>query len=288
MREHGGANPEENLFLKRHPWYCGLWVHNLRTRFHALGLALERAFGGILYTGHLYNALEREDLVSRRWQDMELFYHLQGGRDKFFVGAAPSDRADYHKQLCMMMGFSAANFTGEQANRRNKGRMTATKAGPRTLKQQGRVSMLWMFQLTAASPRLNFTAEDVQAIIERGAEPASSSTKGKKSKDASRQVTPAELITDLAHALQKEVPEIAADYFSFHRTCWSLLRPVRRIVYSDIVKWVGPKFEGGEYQLPFVVGWIFRSVCGDAGGGAGSKNPGIQPTMELLRKAGDV
>ncbi|OIW25606.1 hypothetical protein CONLIGDRAFT_708227 [Coniochaeta ligniaria NRRL 30616] len=282
MRDQLGGTPvEENLFLKRHPWYCGLWIHDVRTRFHTLGLALERAFGGILYSGHLYNALEREQLISQKWEDMELFYNLQGGRDKFFVGAAPADAADYHKQLCMVMGFSAAAFTG-QRDKRNKGKMEATKAGPRSLKPQGRVSNMWLLKPTAASPRLNSTAEDVKAILE-GGRPANSSSRGNR--EDGKQLSPAEMITDLAHALHEEVAEIAADYFAMHRTCWSLLRLVRAAVYGDMVEWVGPKFDDGEYQLPFIVGWIFRSVCGDAGGGAGSKNPGIMPTMELLQKA---
>jgi hypothetical protein len=82
-----------------------------------------------------------------------------------------------------------------------------------------------------------------------------------------------------------EVPEIAADYFCHVSDVLGASELVTAAVYSDIVKWVGPKFEDGEDQLPFIVGWIFRSVCGDAGGGAGSKNPGIMPTMELLQKA---
>ncbi|KAB5517513.1 hypothetical protein GE09DRAFT_1158060 [Coniochaeta sp. 2T2.1] len=279
LRMAGGGSTEENLFLKRHPWYCGLWIHDVRTRFHHLGLALERAFGGILYTGHLYNAMERQQLISQKWQDMELFYQLQGGRDKFFVGEAPTDPADFHKQLCMMMGFSASNFTKAAAQKRNKGKMTATKAGPRSLNPQARVSSMWLLSLTAASPRLNFTPEDVQAILEGG--------KSSRQKDTTtEQVTAADLIRDLARALQKDVPEITADYFSFHRTCWSLLRDVRAAVYDDLLKWLGTKdFDGGEYQLPFIVAWIFRTVQGNAGPDGGSGLPGIMPTLGLLQKA---
>ncbi|KAB5523134.1 hypothetical protein GE09DRAFT_1154078 [Coniochaeta sp. 2T2.1] len=279
LRMAGGGSTDENFFLKRHPWYCGLWIHDVRTRFHHLGLALERAFGGILYTGHLYNAMERQQLISQKWQDMELFYQLQGGRDKFFVGEAPTDPADFDKQLCMMMGFSASNFTKAAAHKRNKGKMTATKAGPRSLNPQARVSSMWLLSLTAASPRLNFTPEDVQAILEGG--------KSSRRKDTTaEQVTAAKLIRDLACALQKEVPEITADYFSFHRTCWRLLRDVRAAVYDDLLRWLGTKdFDGGEYQLPFIVGWIFRTVQGNAGPDGGSGLRGIMPTLGLLQKA---
>lgn len=270
---------DERLYLKRHPWICGLFIHDVRTRFHNLGICLEVAFGGILYSGHLYNALQREKLISQKWDDMELFYHLQGGRDKFFVGAAPADAADYHKQLCMVMGFSATNFTS--ANRRNRGKLQTNKAGPRHLNFQARVSILWTGKFRPNSARVNLAPEDVQAILEVG-------QAASKKRPGSRQVTPTELITDLALALQKEVPELAADYFAMHRTCWSFLRLVRESVHEDMLKWTGPNYQEGDYQLPHLVGWIFQSVCGDEGEGAGSRNPGVMPTMGLLLKAARV
>jgi hypothetical protein len=254
-------------------------VHDLRARLHHIGVAFNRAWGGILYAGHLYNAVQQEKLVEQRWEDMELFYHLQGGRDKFFVGAAPTDAADYHRQLCMVMGFSATNFTS-QPNKRNRGKLQKTAAGPRSLQQQKRVSMMWMVKWHPASTRVNLTAEDVQAILEVG---ESSSSRAKTKKKASVTTTPVELITDLAHAIQKEIPEIAADYRSMHRTCWDLLRLVKDAVHGDMLGWTGPDYIEGEYQLPFVVGWIFRSVCGELGDG--KKIPTMMPTMELLRKA---
>lgn len=69
--EHGfSAKP--NQFLRRHPLYCGVWVHEMRTRFHKAGVNFASAFGYVHQTYQLYHALQREGLLGRfaYWMDM--------------------------------------------------------------------------------------------------------------------------------------------------------------------------------------------------------------------------
>ncbi|KAK0622427.1 hypothetical protein B0T14DRAFT_563879 [Immersiella caudata] len=85
-----------------------------------------------------------------------------GGRDTSFIGQAPENAEDFHKQIYLVVGFSATNFT---PNTRNNGKLQATKKGPRTLKQQGRVSMLFHGQFHPWSRSFNLTADDVEIIL---------------------------------------------------------------------------------------------------------------------------
>lgn len=69
--EHGFP-AEPNQFLRRHPLYCGVWVHEMRTRFHEAGVNFASAFGYVHQTYQLYHALQREGLFGRfaYWMDM--------------------------------------------------------------------------------------------------------------------------------------------------------------------------------------------------------------------------
>lgn len=75
--EHGfSAKP--NQFLRRHPLYCGLWVHEMRTRFHEAGVNFVSAFGYVHQTYQLYHALQQERLLGRYdyWMDMMILFHM--------------------------------------------------------------------------------------------------------------------------------------------------------------------------------------------------------------------
>ncbi|KAJ4385144.1 hypothetical protein N0V85_008196 [Neurospora sp. IMI 360204] len=233
-------NNKEHTFLKMHPLFCGLWIHYIRTTYHLLAAQFERCWGGILYTGHLYNALCNENLINdaAKWDDMELFYRLQGGKDKFFVGAAPTERENYHKQLCMMMGFSATSFIASTRNKTRK--LVPTKAGPRSLVAQG----------------IKLSVDDVQAIL------------NKKSLNPQKtpQATPSQLIHQLALDIEAEIPETSVDYLAMHRQCWDFLRSLEGAVDPYFSRVAGPGWIEREHQLPFVVGYIFSTVLDPVGG----------------------
>lgn len=67
-----GFSAKPNQFLRRHPLYCGVWVHEMRTRFHEAGVNFTSAFGYVHQTYQLYHALQREGLLGRfaYWMDM--------------------------------------------------------------------------------------------------------------------------------------------------------------------------------------------------------------------------
>ncbi|KAK1825997.1 hypothetical protein QBC39DRAFT_399430 [Podospora conica] len=250
-----GLNADPTKLLRRHPLYCGLWVADFRVRLHHLGVAVNSAFGGILYAGHLYNALEAEGLIpdDKKWDDMELFFNNQGGRDKFFIGQAPTNFEQYHRQLCMVMGFSAGNFTPDT---RNKGKLRGTAKGPRALLPQGPVSLLFAEHFKPGGSGYNLTADDVQTIL-------SKSTEAGAKKQREKTASPVQLVAALARQLESEIPALMPDYLLGHRIAWTLFRAVRDAIQDDMLRWLGPKWITAEYQLPFTAGYIFRSLCGD-------------------------
>ncbi|EGZ77346.1 hypothetical protein NEUTE2DRAFT_162152 [Neurospora tetrasperma FGSC 2509] len=249
-------NNKEHTFLKMHPLFCGLWIHYIRTTYHLLATQFERCWGGILYTGHLYNALCNEDLIddAAKWDDMDLFYRLQGGKDKFFVGAAPTERDSYHKQLCMMMGFSATSFIASTRNKTRK--LVPTKAGPRSLVAQGKVSSMFHNQYRPSMEGIKLSVDDVQAIL------------NKKSQNPQKtpQATPSQLIHQLALDIEAEISETSVDYLAMHRQCWDFLRSLEGAVDPYFRRVAGPGWIEREHQLPFVVGYIFSTVLDPVGG----------------------
>ncbi|KAK3335184.1 hypothetical protein B0T19DRAFT_351766 [Cercophora scortea] len=261
-RMAGEPNAKERLFLQLNPLYCGLWIHDMRARFHCTGIGFNAVWGGILYMGHLYNAFTVDPLTSsrvvgREWHDMELMYRLQGGKDKFFSGQPPTDPSGYFRRICIFMGFSAGNWA---PTRRNRGILVASKVGPRSLQRQGKVSMLFYGTFSPWSSRLNLTTEDVQNILKGGRKKTAPSTKREL-----ETASPSELVDRLAVAINAEVPEITVDYFLMHRICWTLLRQLRAVLDEDMCNWIGRDWVAGDYHLPYVVGYIFREGAGEAG-----------------------
>jgi hypothetical protein len=68
---------EDHRRLKQHPIKSGLEMYRLMTQFLELGMQIENAFGSILYTAQLYNALESEKLLEGRWKNTTLLELVQ-------------------------------------------------------------------------------------------------------------------------------------------------------------------------------------------------------------------
>lgn len=63
--------------MKSHPLFCGLHLYALQVLYEASGVSLSAAWGSILYSARLYNAVRQEKLLEAQWKDMELLLRLQ-------------------------------------------------------------------------------------------------------------------------------------------------------------------------------------------------------------------
>jgi hypothetical protein len=68
------------------------------------------------------------------------------------------------------------------------------------------------------------------------------------------------LLSLLRAVTQAEVMELSYDYLTLHRFCWRLLRAVKDRCRDRLINMYGPDYIEEEYQLPFLVGYIFGAA----------------------------
>ncbi|KAL8939589.1 MAG: hypothetical protein Q9216_003269 [Gyalolechia sp. 2 TL-2023] len=276
----------EPLFLlKQYPLVCGLFAFALKSRYQELCIAFVNAWGSILYTGHLYNAVRQEKLLGRMWMDMELMISLQSP-EVFFVGNSPSSLEEYDKRFMLTIGVSATAF----ASNRRKNIPLASSKGSRSLKELGPVWKLFGGRYCNNDRAVAFTSESIKPIIESklddddgtGVDAGSASasdarradtmraarkTKAAKSGSLLRQrkrnpssIQALDFLEDITNALHAEGFELSLDYLQMHRTCWQLLRNVNDKCKPKLLEMYGGGYLDKEHQLPFLVGYIFMAA----------------------------
>jgi hypothetical protein len=258
---------EEFSLMRQHPIFCGLLQYHLKVMQHEIGITLAGAWGSIMYTGHLYNAVRREKLLNKGWTDMDLIMAMQG-QESFFVGARPDTPEDYLKRFALSMGYSASAF----AKNKRRGRLEASKKGPRGLSCLAPVYFMFKERYGEVPGRIELTLQDVEKILdasgweedtEDNGEDMLVLTKKKSAKkrwDARRELSATQLLEHLQNALMGEKLEISFDYLTMHYWCWKLLGDVDRNCKEQLIKMYGPEYLEKENQLPFVVGYIFMAA----------------------------
>lgn len=102
------------------------------------GFSLTNAFGSILYSAHLYNAVQHEGLCMQPWAEMEKVIKIHTA-ERTFVGGRPTDADAYLKRFTLCMGWAAPSFA-----RNRRGRcLVESKTGPRGLYEVSLVSQIF-------------------------------------------------------------------------------------------------------------------------------------------------
>ncbi|DAA75324.1 TPA_exp: Uncharacterized protein A8136_1721 [Trichophyton benhamiae CBS 112371] len=259
---------EPYMLLSSHPLLCGLITYSLKAKFQEVSLAFAGAWGSILYTYHLYNAVKQEKLLRNNWQDMDV---IMGMQDKIFVGDRPQTPEDYLKQFALSMGWSAAAFS----KNRRQGALPVSSRGPRTLKELAPVAQMFKPRFCEGALQRDWTMTDIEQIISKSnwswdeeASPSegirvysmSRNIKKEQKKATSGAVNAAELLKQLRNTLRTESLELSIPYLSFHRICWSVLRSIHEHCRPTLRDMFGGGYMERENQLPFVVGYIFMAA----------------------------
>ena len=116
-------------FLRRNPLYCGLWVHHVRYLLHYQGVMYAGPSAAIMSTVQLYHALHQEKLLTEddpKWGDLETFREIQGD-STFFVGEPPTDLEGYHRNYCLSIGLSLANWAPSRQKQQQQQPLQQTK-----------------------------------------------------------------------------------------------------------------------------------------------------------------
>ncbi|KAL4866934.1 hypothetical protein BDV12DRAFT_172098 [Aspergillus spectabilis] len=272
---HRVWNPSESFkLLKWHPLLCGIWTYNLKARYQDLAITFQEAWGSIMYSAHLYNALRQEKLLSKQWADLDL---VLSWHEEIFVGEPPQNPEDYLKRYILGVGYSAASFA---RNRRQTGRLPESKTGPKSIQPAAPVSRMFFDRHVQGSGRIGFSESDFEQIVASGVwqnddenqkeegiismqRSATNKRRNPATKDSlSRKFTIVGLLGAMRNTLQAEVLEFSFDYLAVHRNCWKMLRAVREACDPMLRKIHGPEYIENESQLPFVVGYIFMAATG--------------------------
>ncbi|PYH81313.1 hypothetical protein BO82DRAFT_336425 [Aspergillus uvarum CBS 121591] len=258
--------------MKWHPLFCGILTYYVKARFQDFAMAFQGTWGAIMYTAHLYNALQQEGLLTRHWADMEL---VLSWHKEIFVGAPPCQRPDFLKQYSLCIGCSAAAFA---RNRRDSARLPESKAGPRRMKPVAPVSRMFFSRHCEGLAPSGFSGSDLETILSRSAmgkkdeqqDGSCSTQRGTRSgrskpptkRRSARQLTIVELLETLRDTVHNEAPEFTFDYLALHRNCWRLLRMVRDMCDPHLRRVHGADYLEDETELPFLVGYLFMAAAG--------------------------
>ncbi len=291
-RRSGAKIPSSKSFFlfQHHPLYCGLLSYSIKALAQEASIVFVNAWGSVLYTAHLYNALRQEKLLSNTWPDMDLVLLMHRTQD-MFIGDFPKTVEDYAKRFSLAMGYSATMLA---KNGRGSG-VKASKAGPRCLNELSPISRMFMARYCRNEGRTNLSPDDIDIILNKSTngdatdeednieserttlkgkinvsgEPSQASrTNSARSrnsrnrrestpKTAETGVRPTQLLEALLNAMQGEMKELNYNHFRLHTSSWLLLRSIKEAVSDDLRDIYGPGYIEKENQLPFIVGYVF-------------------------------
>lgn len=281
--------PEKSfLLLKHHPWYCGLLSYCIKASVQEISIAFVNAWGSVLYSAHLYNALRQENLLSNLWQDMDLAL-LMHRTQNMFIGDFPKTVDDYFKRFALAMGYSITMFA---KSRRQTG-VVESKLGPRKLDEVNPICRMFKSRYCHGEAFVNFSPDDIDTILTKHTSnnddtnskdaielpssqikvdipPPTSPTKQSDSGSQNRPrktqrtarsgVRPIQLLNALLDAIQSEMLELTFNHFRLHTFSWCLLRKLQEALDDDLRDIYGAGYLEKENQLPFVVGYIFMAA----------------------------
>ncbi|EME82467.1 uncharacterized protein MYCFIDRAFT_88405 [Pseudocercospora fijiensis CIRAD86] len=283
------VKPQPFHLLKNHPVLAGLMVFNLNLQLQDVGITLCNAWGSVLYPAHLYNAVRQSTDIDLTWKDMEYLLQLHTAK-RLFVGAPPTEPSEYHKRFLLALGGSAVNFA---RNRRAGGRsiIVESKRGPRGLKTTTPVrdafESRYVRNETAALTRPKLVAMlAVATKAERVAPPSIDLQAFSKEVLAQQHFTAIQTLQIVRESVAGEELHLLFNYFDMHFRGWKLLGTLQTHLHAQMVNYFGSNWIENEYELPYIVGYIFEVVRGSARVAEDLRlqNHGSQ----LLHKAGDV
>ena len=265
---------------------------------HQLGIHFANTWGSIMSASHLYNATRQEKLLSKSWKDMELLIALQSS-EKLLVGNIPRDLDSYFKRFLLSMELSssrlAAYLRGIDPG--------ASARGPRGLSTLCTTGARFQGRYCRNDQSVTWTAESMQPIIDPNMEDnsdsdgsektfiknktAASGTPIRRPKRRNGSMSTTGFLQDLAHTLHAETLELSVDYFWLHRSCWILLRKVNEACKAQLLDRFGADYLEKEFQLPFVVGYIFMmgTRTNEVANLLLPKRPGVRVSSRLLALA---
>ncbi|MCJ1287916.1 hypothetical protein MMC26_007268 [Xylographa opegraphella] len=284
------ANPEQSdeayYLLSRHPLLCGTLAFKICLQIQEFGVILANAWGSVIYTAHLYNAVRQTGQLAIPWPDMDFIIDLHTPQ-RVFVGGAPTTPETFFKQASLMLGMSPETFAQARTPGRTA-RIVHSQKGPRGLEENSPVAHVLRKRYCADEP-VELTMHNVEKLLNDKAQQEHGllSRQLCRQWEKSHRLSQLQLLQTLRAALTHEIPRLQFNYVALHQRCIGLLRRLRENLHEDFVRYISPEYLDNESQLAFVVIYILQVAWGAA---RTSEQLGIRARVgsALLGRAGKI
>ncbi|KAK3342754.1 hypothetical protein B0H65DRAFT_558919 [Neurospora tetraspora] len=254
-----------NRILDYSPVLAGLNLLSFRGDMYSIGLDAANAWGSIQYATHLYSALQNEKLVDPHfWPDLEMAQALLPDSSFFPGGNAPKTRKKYLDTFVLQMGAAGV---------------------PRGIKKGLPVSSIFVEKYLKRT-EVPWTPENIHDIVSRsGFEAKGELGKGNllmwqiEEKDQ-KDIEKKRALEAAVMALHAEVTEMSFPWLTLHKSCWEMMKLVKEKNHQRLSQIFGSGYLNDKSQMPFVIGYIFMTTCGEC--------PGHLRTMDLMKQAAEA
>ncbi|CZT05260.1 uncharacterized protein RCO7_10896 [Rhynchosporium graminicola] len=261
------AEATEKFYLyKRHPILCGIQAFAVILEVQQLGIVLNNGMGTVVFPAHFYNALKQNDASCASWPMMDEVIALHGA-ECMFVGGISTTIKDCFKQICLMLGYSPAQYAKNQRNPKP----IVSKKGPRGLRATSPLTELFYQGLREPDGRMTVTLHNVEELLNdqaRDADLAANPTAKKLRHEwaTTKRLTSIQLLEALGTSIPQELPKLELDYFAMHAQSIGLLRRMKRDLDADYIRFFGSANHiENESQLPNLGPWALMAADRFAG-----------------------
>jgi hypothetical protein len=231
---------ERFYLFKGQPILCGMLAFRATLELQHAGVNVCNGWGTVTYPAQFYNALRKKDGPVKPWPMMEkaIAIHTE---ERLFVGGAPETVQESFRQICLVLGYSAAVFA---PNRRQNAPTPISKNGPRGLKDDTVLGNFFRADLEGRGGMM-FNLENIEELLNEEAKNTELAS-DHKNKDLRREwvttkrLTPLQLLEALKQFMPIELPKIDFNYFRMHEQSVELLRRLRIELDDDFKKYFGP------------------------------------------------
>ncbi|ROW06772.1 hypothetical protein VMCG_04141 [Cytospora schulzeri] len=234
-------NLDEAYLMSQHPILCGILLHTGRLVMQDWGIAVEKATRSILKMAHFYNACCCENLLNKSWLDLEYCASKLQGPNLFMDSKGPDKGENCGKAYLLAAGAVSLTYAapdcrddprnGRRNARGDKGVKGRKNNRGKTLQKLGKVSLMFEDRFCHSGERYDINEDDVRAIAEHAAvyrcdnkNENRGKPQSKTGRSAAKKPTALdEILRNLCHGLDYEVPMISFPYITLNADCSRVL-----------------------------------------------------------------
>ena len=245
---------DPNFLYANNPLYGGTLMFNLALDMEKAGIAFANHHLTIFAMAHLYNVLQKTNLIQGKWPELDGLIQLHIGQ--LFAGQLPTKPSECHSRLSIRMGTTASAFARNQRTTRNSNRLTG-----KGMKHQPKFALSESSEIlrdySGHKEPLEKSLHRLEAVIQ--------SRSMEEKKAPKKQLTSLQFLAQVREWLPQVMTDSRTDYIVMTRTCSKLLRRVRRRIHQQLNHLYPPNDTGysNDHGLLFMVASIIYQAGED-------------------------